>query len=71
MYPSNEPFVAQRINGKIVNFPGRLFSNHYPNRRYRRTFHKNENTHLTPQQIFKMDIIHHKLKLIKTIYHLT
>lgn len=70
MYPSNIPFVAIRKNNVVTNFPDREYKTLYPNRSYRRKSIRTQNAHLIPQKVFKWDSIHHKLVLLKTIYHL-
>ena len=63
----NEPFVAERVNGKIVNFPSGGYLHYFRNRRKRRA--KENTSGATIQRIWKYDIIHHKPILVKTIFH--
>ena len=69
--PLNQPFVAERHNGKIVNFPYGGYFHHFPNRKRRRDSYKENKLGSTLQQIFKWDKIHNKKILVKTIFHYT
>lgn len=67
MYPSNEPFVAIRRNGVVINFPEKSYIHHYPNRRYRRS--PEDRSGYKRQMIFTWDNVHYKPVLVKTIFH--
>lgn len=69
--PTNPPFVAERVNGKVQNFPYGGYIHYFPNRKLRRAAMKTvkpvkkENI----QQIYILDKIRNKFKLLKTLFH--
>lgn len=66
----NEPFVAQRYNGQVINFPHGGYLHYFPNRKYRRNVHKNEHQNAKKQLIIiKWDYVRNKPLKTKTIYH--